>query len=254
MSSLLTAQNSTMLEGRVLNDSVEIASITVVNINMRTGTVTNLDGVFEIPVRVNDTLNISAVQYESKHIVITPVIYKRKKLSLYLVPKLNELDEVVISNIDLTGDMTKDLKAVPLKRFISPSSLGIPENAKPTMTVEERRVYSATAGAGPLGSLINAISGRTKMLKKHLKISKFKMMVEQNHQTFSDSTYMKSLNIPEVLIEDFVYYVFEDKKAVRLSNQGDTMAILDLMLQKSTSYLKRKESEGVLLNKSANDD
>jgi len=254
MSSLLTAQNNTMLEGRVLNDSVEIASITVVNINMRTGTVTNLDGVFEIPVRVNDTLNISAVQYESKRIIITPVIYKRKKLSLYLVPKLNELDEVVISNIDLTGDMTKDLKAVPLKKFISPTSLGIPENAKPTMTIEERRVYAATSGAGPLGSLINAISGRTKMLKKHLKISKFKMMVERNRETFSDSTYIKSLNIPEDLIEDFVYYIFEDKKAVHLSNQGDAMAILDLMLLKSSGYLKLKEDEGVLLNKPPNDE
>ncbi len=58
------------------------------------------------------------------------------------------------------------------------------------MTVEQRKLYSATSGAGAIGSLINAISGRTKMLKKHVEVGKLRAAVESKRDQFSDSIYM----------------------------------------------------------------
>ena len=242
----LFAQETVIFSGTVLNDTISVSELNIVNLTLRRGAITNKNGVFEIPVRIDDTLNISAVQYESRQLIITPVIYNRKKISLYLVPKVNELDEVLLSNISLTGDLSKDLVTVPLQVFIDPRDLGIPANAKPTMTAEERRVYGATAGAGPLGSLINAISGRTKMLKKQLEISNFRSLVEKNRDSFNDSIYIKSLNIPDELILDFVYYVFEDERAEAIANEGNTLGILEFMLTKSPVYLKLKAAESVL--------
>ncbi len=245
--SMIIGQTSKMLEGRVLNDSIAGIELNVVNLSLQIGTITDTYGTFKIPVTINDTLHVSAVNYESRQIVITPVIHSRGKLSFYLTPKINELDEVIVSTINLTGDLTKDSKSIPFKIYIDPTDLGIPANARPTMTVEERRVYSATAGAGPLGSLINAISGRTKMLKRHLEIAKLRAIVESNRHKFSDSTFIKSLKIPERYIEDFVYYVFEDQQAIRLVNKGDTLGILEFMLKKSSLYLKLKARENDLL-------
>ncbi|WP_298326778.1 carboxypeptidase-like regulatory domain-containing protein [uncultured Dokdonia sp.] len=239
-------QEVTTLTGTVLNDTIGVSQLNIVNLTLKRGATTNANGVFEIPVRVHDIINISAVQYESRQIVVTPVIYGRGKISFYLEPKVNELDEVVVSNITLTGDLSKDLNAVPLQVFIDPRDLGIPANARPTMTAEERRFYGATGGAGPLGSLINAITGRTKMLKKQLEISKFRALVEGNRDNFNDSMYIKSLNIPDELILDFVYYVFEDEQAEAIANEGNTLGLLDFMLTKSPVYLKLKAAESVL--------
>jgi len=250
----IAAQETITLVGAVLNDTIEVSALNIVNLTLRKGAITNNNGVFEIPVRLQDTLNISAVQYESKQLIITPVIYNRKKISFYLQPKVNELDEVVVSNISLTGDLTKDLNTVPLEVFIDPKDLGIPVNARPTMTAEERRFYGATGGAGPLGSLINAISGRTKMLKKQLEISKFRALVEKNKDSFNDSIYIKSLDIPDELILDFVYYVFEDERAETIANEENSLGLLEFMLIKSPVYLKLKAAEGTLPKDNNEDD
>lgn len=239
----LVSQEVVMLEGQVLNDTIDRSNLTVVNISLKRGTTTSNSGEFTIEVRENDTIHISAVQYESREFVVNQTIFSRKKISLYLIPKVNELDEVTISNIDLTGDIEKDIKNTKLKPAITAASLGLPENAHPTFTAEERRVYAATTGSGAISSLINAISGRTAMLKKHLEVSKLQAKVYSTRDKFSDLLYMKELNIPEELIEDFVYYVFEDKKAIAQVNQGNLIELLDFMMDKSKTYLLiRKEN------------
>ena len=164
---------------------------------------------------------------------------------MYLTPKVTELDEVVISNIALTGNIKSDVINTPLKRVITAVDLGLPQNAHPTFIPEERRLYSATVGAGPLGSLINAIRGRTKMLKRHLEISKLQVKINATKDNFSKEFYLKELNLPGELIEDFLYYVFEDKEIIaQISNENENcLELLDFLKAKSKVYLKLKEQE-----------
>jgi len=239
----LIGQEVVTLEGQVLNDTIDRSNLTVVNISSKQGTTTRSNGVFTVNVRQNDTIHISAVQYESREFVVNETMFNRKKISLYLIPKVTELDEVTISNIDLTGDIEKDIKSTKLKPVITAASLGLPENAHPTFTAEERRFYSATGGAGALGSLINAISGRTAMLKRHLEISRLVLKVNKVRDKFSDTLYMKELNIPEELIEDFVYYIFEDEKAIKKVEQENLLELLDYMMDKSKVYIALKGKE-----------
>lgn len=242
----LSGQEEVVIEGQILNDTIEKTELNIVNLGLKIGTITDLNGVFKIRARINDTINISGIQYEPRQIVITPTIYNRKRISLYLIPKINVLEEVQLSNVSLSGNLKQDVLASKIKPQITAASLGLPVNARPIMTPEERRFYGATGGAGPLGSLINAISGRTKMLKKYLEISMLQAKIERNRNKFSDSLYMKQLNIPEVLIEDFVYYVFEDEEAINAIDKENLLELLNLMLSKSDAYLKTKENEGAI--------
>ena len=245
ISSGLYAQKSIQLEGQVLNDTIDKAQLTVVNISLKKGTVTDPNGLFTIEARLNDTINISAVQYESRQFVVNQTMFNRKKISLYLIPKINELAPVEISNIDLTGDLNKDIRSTKFKKEVSAKELGIPENTAPKRTIEERRYYTAvTSGAGiPLDGLINSITGRLKMLKKHIEVSRFEKLVQESRYRISDTVYMKNLNIPEELIEDFVYYVFEDKKAKELVDANNALGLLEFMMRKSKPYVALKESE-----------
>lgn len=250
MSCVLMSQETVLLRGQILNDSIERASLTVVNVSLKKGAITNADGIFEIPAHVDDTIHISAVQYESRQFVVTQKMYDRKRMSLYLVPKINQLDEVEISNVNLTGDLRRDILNTPLKKKLNAADLGLPLNKHAPFTPEERRVYSASrAGAGGFGALIMAINGQTKQYKKQLEVMRFQIKVGKARSTFSDTLYMKSLHIPEDLIEDFVYFVFEEKKTEGKDGTENAIELLDYMLAKSKKYLVLKEKEGVLIKK-----
>lgn len=245
--SALTAvsQDTVMLEGQVLNDTIDKANLTIVNLSMRRGTITSSNGQFNIEARVNDTINISAVQYESRQFVVNETIYKRGKITLYLIPKVTELDQVNISNTDLTGDIRKDIGSTTYERKITPTDLGIPENTAPPRTVEERRYHTAISSGGgfPIDGLINSITGRLKMLKKHIEVSRFEKLVQESRYTFSDSIYMNELNIDKEYIEDFVYYTFEDPEAKELVDANNALGLLDFMIKKSATYKALKEKE-----------
>lgn len=238
-------QEEITLKGQVLNDTISKSALTVVNITKQKGTITNRDGEFEILASVNDTINVSAVQYESRQFVVNQTMFNRKKISLYLIPKITALKEVNISNIDLTGNILRDVGSTAFEKKVTPKELGIPENTAPERTVEERRYYTAvTSGAGiPLDGLINSITGRLKMLKKHIEVSRFAKKIQDTRVQYSDTIYMKKLQIPEDLIEDFVYYTFEDEVATQLVNNGDALGLLDLMIEKSVAYRQLKEQE-----------
>lgn len=245
ISSSVYAQRSIELEGQVLNDTIDKSQLTVVNISLKEGTTTDENGFFKIKARLNDTINISAVQYESRQFVVNQTMYNRKKISLYLIPKVTELDAVEISNIDLTGNLNRDIQGTQFKKEVTAGELGIPENTAPKRTIEERRYYTAiTSSAGiPLDGLINSITGRLKMLKKHIEVSRFQKLVEESRYLISDTIYMKNLNVPEDLIEDFVYYVFEDKKAKAFVDADNALGLFEFMMSKSKAYIELKENE-----------
>jgi len=81
------------------------------------------------------------------------------------------------------------------------------------------------------------------MLKNHIKIARFEKKVQDNRYRFSDSIYIQSFNIPEPLVEDFVYYVFEDERAIEMTNRDDVYALFELMREKAPVYTALKNAE-----------
>ena len=81
------------------------------------------------------------------------------------------------------------------------------------------------------------------MLRRNIEVSEFVKKVKDTREIFSDSIYMKELNVPEELIEDFVYYIFEDDTANTFVDTNDALGLLEFMMSKSKVYLELKESE-----------
>lgn len=255
LSTVVFSQETIVLRGEVLNDSIEKASLTVVNISLKKGSITNEAGVFEIPVRVSDTINISAVQYEPRQFAVTQKMYDRKTMSLYLVPKVNELDEVFVDNRFLSGVLDKDANDVSLKELLAgiqkAADQGLLEDVE-IATKEERRLHTATTGtdgkamvnftglAIPLPWLINGINGKTKKLKKHLAVATYQDKVMQAITKYSDSLYVKDLHIPEVLIEDFMFYALQDASLEEMDTTN-SLLFLEFLSAKATVYLELKK-------------
>jgi len=102
--------SQSVLDGEIAN-SDEVEGIHVFNKTYHKYTVTDANGKFKIPVRVNDTVAFSGIQYELKTIVITEELLKKEMLTIRLTTKVNELDEVYLG-YRLTGNLSTDAKYI----------------------------------------------------------------------------------------------------------------------------------------------
>ena len=157
------------LEGRVYSEDGDVAATHVLNMTTQRATITDINGFFSIPVTLNDTLVFSAVQYKRKEIVVTSGMLESKLLLIPLEEFLTELDEVVVTPYNLTGDIVKDLGSLDIEPVVTTSTLDLPNAYVKPITKAERELYAATANPYmSFDPLINAITGRTKMLKNRV--------------------------------------------------------------------------------------
>ncbi len=166
--------------------SGDVEGIHIINKTSRKNTTSNNYGVFDIEVKLNDTLLFSSVQYEKKTVIISSKDIQNELFTITLKDRINELDEVIIGEV-LTGNLGSDVANSKAKQSINFYDVGIPGYKGPKKTYRERDLFDADGGswindlssnglgAGGglnLNKLLNKISGRTKKLKRNLNIER----------------------------------------------------------------------------------
>ena len=178
----LQAQNIE-LSGQIISNG-ELEGIHVINKTSYRYTTTNQNGRFSIEAKLSDSLYFSSIQYIPKIIVVSASQIKSKSITVTLSESINALDEVMIGTI-LTGDLNSDISNSDAERPIDFYDLGIPGYTGPRMNLAERRLFEADAGPLIIGlglnfsKLLNMMSGRTKMLKKHVALDQNKQGVQR---------------------------------------------------------------------------
>ncbi len=217
---ILFLQNNfaqTLLKGKIICDASDLEGINVINLNNLKNTTTLQFGYFTIEAKANDTLLISGLQIKGIRIELQESDFSKKLFFVRLKPKINELEEVVVRN------------------KITAVSLGIIPKGVKTYTPAERRLKNAgefkptfilgvLGGALPIEPIINAISGRTKRLRKELKIERSEILLAQLNDLYQDNFYVDNLKIPSDYINGFKYFVIDDKKLIAsLHSKNNTL-------------------------------
>jgi len=222
------------LVGKVTN-SVDVEGIHVFNKTYHKYTITNNKGEFTIPVRVNDTIIFSGIQFQLKELVVTPEVINKQPLLLLLDEQVNELDLVYIKPT-LSGDLFKDAQQIKTKKQVTAKTLGLPNAHVIPLSQAERRLYTATSASSPVDALINAISGRTKMLKKMAGYAKKTKLEDSVVSSFSQIM-MEDFKIPEDKLFDFLYYTSSDRLFSQIVKTNSNIIIYDFIKAKSKTYL-----------------
>ena len=131
----VTAQtiNRTAVNGKIIVEVSDIEGIAIYNSNTKIGTITNQEGRFTINVALNDIVEIKSLEYQNFNIKINQNILDSKRLSVYLIEEINMLDEVVVSNTQLTGNIKTDIAKV---KTFSPKRDAFYFGVKPLKTSE----------------------------------------------------------------------------------------------------------------------
>lgn len=113
------AQNDTIvssLQGTVINSQTRLPmnNVHVINTTIVKGTVTDGNGYFELPAKVNDTLLFSYLGFETIKVRVTHDWIKNKSSKVVLTEKALALEEVVVARYNLTGYVEVDTRLIPV--------------------------------------------------------------------------------------------------------------------------------------------
>ncbi|NVJ89719.1 MAG: carboxypeptidase-like regulatory domain-containing protein [Flavobacteriaceae bacterium] len=175
----LFSQNDTIPETKVLKGQIvhvdtkePLSAAHVLNLNTVQGTITNENGFFELPTRVNDTILVSYLGFTSIKLKITNDLLKGNELEIALYEKPEEIKEVVIRSTKLIGVLEVDVKMVPKDRFTRIKINGLPQTYE--IGKPQKRKFSSPIAAlfNPVDFLYSHFGKKPKQLKKLQKLKK----------------------------------------------------------------------------------
>ncbi len=197
-----------MIGGTVTIKDATAQGIIVLNLVNENETVTNKQGQFSILASIDDVLVFSAVHLDYQRKIIEQQDFDSGSFTIAMTSKINQLDEVRIIE-------HKGINAV---------ALGILSKPAKQYSPAERRLKTANSfdftpsygfmmgGAMSIDPIINAISGRTKLLKSELKIEKRELLLKKLDALYATEYYTERLKIPKQFVTGFKYYCIEDKQ------------------------------------------
>ncbi|WP_299255125.1 hypothetical protein [uncultured Aquimarina sp.] len=230
---------SQKLKGIVIADSLEGFAINIVNYTKKIGATNDQRGNFEIPAAVNDSIIFSSVQYEVISILVKGDDLENDNFQVKLNPVIRKLEEVNVSNINLSGNIDKDTKHIEIKPFVNNKSLGLPFRDIKQPTQIERKIY--TAKSGIIDRPLNYLNGTLKKLKKIKALQDLDRLIQKGEASFGIVFFTKDLGIPETLISDFIYYCAEDEYFENLLENTKKLSLLEFFQEKAKLYRTHKE-------------
>lgn len=234
------------IEGQLIADG-EVVGIHILNHSSQKFTIASAKGQFSIPAKLNDTLVISGISYELETVIINSQILKSKKVTISLTEKINLLDEVVVGSV-LSGNLNADLANSGIEPAVNFYNFGIPGYAGKPKTQTERRLYTAgdfkpihllglLAGSLEVDPIINAISGRTKMLKKRVKHESkeqclFAIKEKHSKILFSEFPLEVEYHI------DFFYFCADDPQFESICSKNIDFETFSFLKENLLTYMK----------------
>jgi hypothetical protein len=224
------SQNKTTLNGKIVSDATDIEGVLIKNIATNQETYSQRGGYFSINGKQNDTLMFSAFNL---------------KATMHIIKEKDFGENLIFITMPLNRTELKELAIIDYKS-INAVSLGIVPKGQKTYTPAERKLLTAgqfkwysplliPVGGMSVDGLINAISGRTNMLKKEVEVEKKELLQIKLANKYDKEYIINTLKIPEEYVEGFVFYTAENNRfaeAMRVKNYTMATFILSELASK----------------------
>ncbi|MDB4297315.1 carboxypeptidase-like regulatory domain-containing protein [Flavobacteriaceae bacterium] len=156
------------LRGKITSaiDSLALDKTTLIDLSSIEGTLSNKEGLFEIDTKVNDTILISHIGYQSVKLKITNDLSKGIELNIELFPKVEDLEPVLLNKHKLIGVLEVDIKNVPKDKFNRIHINGLPQTYEIKKSSASISSFSASkALTNPVDYIYNLFGRKPKKLR-----------------------------------------------------------------------------------------
>ncbi|MFL1895679.1 carboxypeptidase-like regulatory domain-containing protein [Aquimarina sp. 2-A2] len=230
-----------VVSGKVLNaaNDTELENVHIVNLSEVVGTITNPDGEFTISAKVNDTLYFSYIGYKPLKVRVTNDWIKFGQVKIKMTELGIALEEVTVSEVQLTGYLEIDAKNIPIYNNYRYSISGL--NSGYEGGSRQPGAVNQVLGAifNPADFLYNMFSKRSYELKKLRKMKKDDEIRNLLETKFDRATLMALLQIERLDIDEILRNCNYSSDFIKFAND---LQILDAISECYEEYkaLNRK--------------
>lgn len=196
------------IKGKLLTSTTKdmfLEAVYVYNKQSGRGILSDSLGNFKLAVRQGDTVAISALHIDPNEIVIERMHLNDGFFSIAVNLSTEYLEEILLSNRSLTGNLSLDLILLPTESVITTADLGFPA-PKITRTKGEQLLASMKTGSSgiPLDILFASLNGELKEIKRRIAVEKKISQDKRILNRLPVSYYTNTLNIKEEDIPHFI--------------------------------------------------
>ena len=243
VSILVSAQKYKLLTGYVFDSEIPIGNVHVINTSRGNAEVTDINGLFEISVSIGEKLVFSSIQYEKYELIITENIFSSKEITIYLKGFVNELDEVIVTNNSLTGNLKYDLLESGLEERKNFDDFGIPgfkgERKEKIQNATQLLLGLGTSMQIDVEALYKHISGYYKKLKKRRSLDSKFLSIFSIIKFYGLIFFIENYNIDNDQVYDFILGCSENSEIIYYFNQD----LHQKVIQELDTYAKIYNNE-----------
>ena len=225
------SQTEKLLHGKVTSETLSLKDVEVINKTSKISTRTNEFGEFSILVNNNDSLIFFAKAYLFKRLKITFDTLETNNLVIHMIPKPEELEEVIISNkISAVKINQEEIKQIKLNKSRAKESkvkiIGYKEAIMPNGVDFIR-----------LGKQIKYLFAQEKEIKSQTPLISFKELIARS---ISPDFFSKDLKLKPEEKELFIDFCDADPKSKTLLEHPNILATMDFLAAKNEEFNKLK--------------
>jgi len=242
------------IDGKIIVEGNDLEGISIYNTTSKQGAVTNEKGEFVIAVKLNDLLEIRAIEYQDFDVIINESMLEFKRVTIFLIEEIKRLEEIVIKTKKFSGNLNVDNDRV--KKILPKSNtvyFGIKDKESNKFTDNntvlntdlqvDSQVQTHVNGLNIINVVDQLLIPLFRSEVKNKKAVGVPEVPTKSIKYYLGSNFLvENFNIPEHRVEEFIRYV-EDEEAFDfdLLNYGNELELLELISKKSKKFLKTKK-------------
>ena len=231
----------------------DVEGISIYNVSAQTGTVTLLDGSFEIAVAANDRVLVTALQFQKFTVIVDEGVVNNKRMAIYLNPSVNTLEEVIVRPYDLTGTITADIARVKVVDFDSKLDLSYEAleydydfrddaqtKVRGNKALDVLNPNQIQYGFNPLGFLGLLFPKKDSKYRSQQKdIRQREAIATGLRQRYNVYFFESEFGISPQNVDDFIYFIDEQGLSVNMLKAENEIELLSFLHKQSKVYKTR---------------
>ncbi|GAB2767976.1 carboxypeptidase-like regulatory domain-containing protein [Actinomadura fibrosa] len=217
----------------------------IVNRTALQATVSDQAGLFQIPVKVGDTLEFSSLQFQDFTIVIDKGVVQNKKLHVFVSKAVTVLPEVVVKPYDLSGNVRVDVEIIPVAKTDLPNKSAAeidPYEWKfpPDSIVSPRNAAMKEAVIFSGGNFANIFRDIYTSRDEITNLGREEDIDEQILLLYDDDFFKQNLDIEKENIYEFIYFAEDHGLTSAMLKPENEMQLIEFLVAQSQKYKQRK--------------
>ena len=248
-----------LVDGKIVVEKNDVEGIVVRNKSSNVFVITNETGAFNLRIKVDDVIEVSALQYQNIAFRVNEAIIKSGIMKIYLIEEINQLEEVFVSSNRLSGNLPRDINKVGkfqekqdvlyfgINNSINPdivntqnlNDIALNVNHNIAMNPERQNMINGLNIVNVVDQLLLPLFRSEANEREDSEVPD--VPIESIKYYFGSKFIIDNFNIPEHRVDEFINYVYSSGFDYSLLNYGSEMQLLELLYNKSVEFLDNKK-------------